>query len=374
VENCCLSGLYEKNCFMNVCPLMSFSYRFPPLVLLIGAAICVAACRTDTAPENKPIAAVSPQRVFWPGAVLQTTALPRATDLASLNSLHVEMDSSNQTRWQACFASSPQTMEAYLSVPPVRPYGERRYLYVGILGELTATQMNIFEFTCEYLSLFWGVDVRYFGKLATEAIPPYARRFHGNKLQFRTDYVLEQLMRKQLPDDAVNFLLLTATDLYPGDDWNFVFGQASTKNRVGVWSLARYGDPDESPEAYQLCLIRSLKTASHEVGHLFSLDHCTFFACVMQGAIDQEESDQKPVFLCPVCLEKGQYACEYDLADRFNALAAFWRKAGCTDRSAEYSRFFQRITEGAPSPSIIQNSPARHFSPQNLSRPHESGQ
>ena len=40
-------------------------------------------------------------------------------------------------------------------------------------------------------------------------------------------------------------LAITAFDLWPGPGWNFVFGQASLTERVGVWSMARNGDPDD---------------------------------------------------------------------------------------------------------------------------------
>ena len=32
------------------------------------------------------------------------------------------------------------------------------------------------------------------------------------------------------------------SDLYPEDDWNFVFGMASLRKRTGVFSLARYDE------------------------------------------------------------------------------------------------------------------------------------
>ncbi len=38
-------------------------------------------------------------------------------------------------------------------------------------------------------------------------------------------------------------LALTTSDLWPGEGWNFVFGQASLSERVGVWSLHRLGNP-----------------------------------------------------------------------------------------------------------------------------------
>lgn len=54
--------------------------------------------------------------------------------------------------------------------------------------------------------------------------------------------------------------------MYPDPSWNFVFGQASLRKRVGVFSFAGY-EPLFSGEActkeYWL-LERSLKVLSHE--------------------------------------------------------------------------------------------------------------
>jgi predicted Zn-dependent protease len=33
---------------------------------------------------------------------------------------------------------------------------------------------------------------------------------------------------------------LIKTDLYPGEGWNFVFGEADNYLRVGIFSMARY--------------------------------------------------------------------------------------------------------------------------------------
>jgi archaemetzincin len=45
---------------------------------------------------------------------------------------------------------------------------------------------------------------------------------------------------KLLPADAFCLAMVTMTDLYPRDEWNFVFGLASAQQRVGIYSLARY--------------------------------------------------------------------------------------------------------------------------------------
>lgn len=49
-----------------------------------------------------------------------------------------------------------------------------------------------------------------------------------------------------------------------------------------------------------LWLPRIAQTASHERGHCFALDHCTYYACVMQATGSNAEDLRQPRFLCPV--------------------------------------------------------------------------
>src|SRR6266496_1551562 len=97
------------------------------------------------------------------------------------------------------------------------------------------------------------------------------------------------------------YLALTASDLWPGKGWNFVFGEANLRQRTGVWSIYRNGDPGED---FTLYLRRTLGTASHELGHVLTIHHCTAFRCLMNGSNHQEERDARPLCLCPVCLRK----------------------------------------------------------------------
>ena len=58
-------------------------------------------------------------------------------------------------------------------------------------------------------------------------------RFHlGNRQMFTPD--LLELLKGQIPEDGIALLGLTAMDLYPDPKWNFVFGQASLSDRVGM--------------------------------------------------------------------------------------------------------------------------------------------
>jgi archaemetzincin len=117
-------------------------------------------------------------------------------------------------------------------------------------------------------------------------------------------YVLREVLESDRPDDALAYLALTASDLWPGEGWNFVFGQANLRQRVGVWSIYRNGDPAAGEGAYRLCLRRTLATVTHETGHILTMKHGTAFRFLMDGSNHQQERDSWPLHLCPVCLRK----------------------------------------------------------------------
>ena len=105
-------------------------------------------------------------------------------------------------------------------------------------------------------------------------------------------------LRQHMPKDAFCTLAFTMEDLYPEENWNFVFGQASLNTGVGVFSFARY-DPafygHARKEGYRLLLnMRCCKVLVHEIAHMFSLAHCTFFHCLMNGSNHLAESTPGP--------------------------------------------------------------------------------
>ncbi|XP_061471601.1 archaemetzincin-2 isoform X3 [Rhineura floridana] len=75
-----------------------------------------------------------------------------------------------------------------------------------------------------------------------------------------------------------------------------------------------------TPEITSKLLLRSCKTLTHEIGHIFGLHHCQWLQCVMQGSNHLEESDQRPLDLCPICLRKLQSALGFSIAERYKAL------------------------------------------------------
>lgn len=241
--------------------------------------------------------------------------------------------------WLAQHDEAGQTLEEYLRSKPIRADGQRRVLYLIRIGEITEAQAAVLDAAAEGLGLAYGLSVRWLDPfLALDEFPSHARREGGvGGQQLKSTYLLDEFLGPRLPDDAAVLLALTAIDLWPGRGWNFVFGQASLGRRVGVWSIARYGDPAESEAAWRLCLDRTLKTAWHETGHMFSIVHCTAHDCVMNGSNHLAESDARAPWFCAECLPKVRFATGVDLVERARGVATFAERHGL-ERLARHSK------------------------------------
>ena len=128
-------------------------------------------------------------------------------------------------------------------------------------------------------------------------------------------------LARRVPRDSLGVFGLMGRDLY-GMDLNFLFGEALLHERAGVYSLYRYGTA--RPEL----LRRALKLSAHELGHMFGLQHCVFYECLMNGTNSLAELDGQPLHLCPVCLAKLHWNLRFDPAARFRKLEAFYRRIG----------------------------------------------
>ncbi|KAI9809563.1 MAG: hypothetical protein M1827_006798 [Pycnora praestabilis] len=65
-------------------------------------------------------------------------------------------------------------------------------------------------------------------------------------------------------------------------------------------SLDPLSPNDRAIRLSSVWLARICRTASHELGHCFGIDHCVYYACVMQGSASLAEDDRQPPYLCPV--------------------------------------------------------------------------
>ena len=121
-------------------------------------------------------------------------------------------------------------------------------------------------------------------------------------------------------------MAVTATDLYPKPEWNFVFGLANYKKRTGITSINRYSNTILDKHNYHLCLQRLIKTSTHEIGHMFAMNHCINAVCLMNGVNNLEEADSRPNALCSECLSKLSWNLNFNNVSRFNKLIGFMKE------------------------------------------------
>lgn len=323
------------------------------LIVLIAlcATLLAYGCRNDDPPAAPP-----PNGAAQPGDPADAAPAPTVDELkhvmATLAPLHKKLGPPQPGEWLARFHEPGQTFAEYLTCDPVTPTGQRRTIHVQPLGQFNQRQRKIVTLTANFMGRFFHRPVVVRDGLASEVIPQSARRknpYTGQE-QILSTYVLDTVLPPRLADDAAVCIAFTATDLWPGQGWNFVFGQASLSERVGVWSIARNGDPAAGDDAFRLCLLRTVKTAVHETGHMFSMQHCTAWECVMCGCNSLEESDRRPLALCPECLAKVCWATAADPLQRYRNLAAFCKDAGLEKEQAFYEKSVAALVAAEPEP------------------------
>jgi len=228
--------------------------------------------------------------------------------------------------WLHSHPERGQSFDEYLKSQPTVPTGARRTLVVLPFGELSPEAKKVVELTAEYMTLHFGLPSRVAPAIAAPTPPAWAVRKKGADRQILSGWMIESVLPPLLPADAAALIAFTTTDLWPGQGWNYVFGEASLSARVGVWSLHRYGDPKSGNAGFKQVLERTLKIAVHETGHMFSLPHCTAYPCIQSGVNSLEEADESPLWLCPECLPKIAWATSTDPRERLSATHDFCRR------------------------------------------------
>lgn len=255
--------------------------------------------------------------------------------------------------WLAIHDEQPQTVEAYLASDPNDPVAPRNVIYILPVGPMPPARGPSIEELSSYAHDFFTLEVRVLPTLDPTTLDVTRRVHHGHR-QINAADVLDR-MEPRLPDDAYCVIAVTWSDLYPDDSYNFVFGLARLTARVGVFSFARlhpdfYGDARGEPAMVRRRVKRrALAVMSHEIGHMFGLDHCVFFGCNMNGSNSLEESDSQPMHLCPVCLRKLHVALDFDPEQRYEALEQEYARVGLAEETGWVQRR-RAFIAGAPEP------------------------
>ena len=249
--------------------------------------------------------------------------------------------------WLAVHPESGQSFEQFVRSGSNRPDKNRNVLYLQPLGEFREGAAPPLDSLREYAAAYFALEVRVLPSLGLDQQNITTRRnpVTGNRQLLTTDILAA--LKKRIATDAFCLLGITMEDLYPEPSWNFVFGQASLRERVGVYSFARY-DPAfygaaRGGDYARTLLRRSAKVLVHETGHMFGLAHCVYFRCVFNGSNHLDESDTRPLHECPVDLRKLHQSIGFDVPQRYANLHRFYRKAGFEDEAAWARQRLERI-------------------------------
>lgn len=296
-------------------PLGLGALRAIALMVASLSLACASSIGQDTPPAGTP-KGCSPAELERAIAVLSPLFKPKGKPAPG--------------EWLYIYKETGQSFNRYLKSSPEIPDATRSVMYIQEIGGFTPKQEEIIERTEELLSIFYKTPVKRLTRISPDELPAKAKRKSpsGNGLQLLSSFILDDLLPPRTPKDAAFHFAFSSWDLWPGEGWNFVFGQASTHGRVGVWSIYRFGMPDKGKEEFQLCLRRTLALALHEAGHAYSIDHCTAYECAMCGANSLEEADRGPMLFCPECMAKACWATKTPPVEKFDALRAFFERNG----------------------------------------------
>jgi len=248
----------------------------------------------------------------------------------------------NSGDWLAEHFEPGQSFDNFINIAPAKPDRHRNKIYLQPLGDFIDGQSPSLEKLKAYTASYFMMDAKIIPVLPimesklTSRRNPYTR----NRQILTHDVLI--LLKKRRPPDAFCVLAITMEDLYPDPSWNFVFGQASHQDSVGVFSFARY-DPvfygeKRRKNFHEVLLRRSCRVLAHETGHMFSLAHCIYFQCLMNGSNHLQESDARPLSLCPVCLRKLQFSIGFDVVDRYQKLLDFYKGVGFENEAGWVSK------------------------------------
>ena len=231
---------------------------------------------------------------------------------------------------------------------------ERNSVYIAPLEKsITEKFINLLTKFCE--AFYLGATIKITRAVSLED-PKVGSKItsrineHTHNKQYQCHDLLAKLS-SNVPKDAYCLMGCLNTDLYPDENWNFVFGIASKVSRVGVFSFARFSNTFYDPslkEDLDSLEYRALKVMVHEIGHTFNLKHCIYHECGMNGVNHADELMAKPLEFCAVCLKKLQWNIKFDLVTRFEQLAKICRESGnklLKELGLEYELKIQYLAE-----------------------------
>jgi len=224
-----------------------------------------------------------------------------------------------------------QTFYQYFRSKHIVPTNKANIIYLRPIGNFNALQNKQIELLNEYLEIYFQLETKTLDPISNDLVPNSARRMSYGHEQLLVGYLLNDVLKEEKPLNRIALMGLSELDLYPKAEWNYVFGLASYRDKVGVSSIYRLQDGELTSANFNLCLSRLLKISSHEIGHMFGMHHCINANCVMNGTNSMDETDRHSIRLCSVCQRKLNSCIAYDNEKRLTDLEKYFKKNNLID-------------------------------------------
>lgn len=280
-----------------------------PATLLILALLCFAACDYRRDPDSPYFGAIAKNDLPLPPA--------------------------QPGDWRHEHNEKQQSFTAYRRASATTHTDSSEILLFLPIGVFTPMQMQLLEDVREYNTIFFQRDIRLLPVIGDSTIPSSGRRFRDDgHEQLQASWIIDTLLPNLRQESTFGIMAITALDLYPQPEWNFVFGLANYHRRVGISSIYRLQDEQLWKGNYNSCLLRLNKIVSHEVAHMLKLNHCLNAQCVMNGTNSLTETDRNPARACSFCQQKLHENLGFDLKRRLEGLAGYFTAHGLPSEAA----------------------------------------
>jgi archaemetzincin len=260
-------------------------------------------------------------------------------DFVPLAKIHNKLGISEPDDSLTWYEEKEQTYANYCTQHIVCPNDTVNKIYILPLGKFSNIEMKLINNTAYYVSLYFMLEVKILKPVSDIIIPETGRRFFFGKEQLKTGYIFDSILKPEFPKDAICYIAITNKDLYPNEDYNFVFGQAHFILRVGVSSYNRFIERNLDSSNFDKCYEHIIKTSTHEIGHMFSLKHCTNYDCLLNT------DDNRPSWLCPECLAKLHWCIKFNVIKRYDRLIDFFSKHQYIDEIKFYKQSKEIMTK-----------------------------
>ncbi|KMQ60393.1 Zn-dependent protease [Chryseobacterium sp. BLS98] len=239
----------------------------------------------------------------------------------------VKLPKAKSGDWRYSRNEKFQTFDDFQKLTKMKPGPGKNTIYLQPIGEFNELQKKEIELTREYLSTYFQLETKILPILPNTIFPKSVTRISTEgQEQILAGYILDSILIKRKPNDATVFMGITEKDLFPKPEWNYVFGQASYEDGVGVTSMYRFSDCHVSSSNFNISLERLIKISSHEIGHMFGISHCLNANCVMNGTNSLSETDYHFARACSLCQQKLNSSLLYDHKKRLLDLKNFFEK------------------------------------------------